>query len=387
MLVQFDFSILKEAVKNGSKMANKVRATPLYLSIDNDTLSVKVFDADLMTQIYSCEIQPSGCKLVLAFDVNILSPLVNGAKAKLFTIDAFDESSKVVSVTLDGVSYKLHSLDPSEFEEPSIHVPENTKPLVFRNGELRNILKRLKPFLSKDEYRLSMQCVNMEIKDGVIRFCATDSFRLATYESKVEYEDELNLNIPEVAVDVLMSLGDEIAMYFDKDNENAVRKVVAQSENITIEFFGIAANFPNYKPLLPDEIIWKAQYDAHNITEKIDSMNKVFNMYSPGSIQKEAERAAAKLIFDIHQFDTKLLSVGSSEEVMAEATIMNEVETTKECICINPFHFISIAKSIRSSTINNSVIIGKTRNHANLVFVSSDAEPEWLYVNVLKREQ
>jgi len=227
----------------------------------------------------------------------------------------------------------------------------------------------------------------MEIKDGVIRFCATDSFRLATYESKVEYEDELNLNIPEVAVDVLMSLGDEIAMYFVKDNENEVRKVVAQSENITIEFFGIAEKFPNYKPLLPDEIIWKAQYDAHNITEKIDSMNKVFNMYSPGSVQKEAERAAAKLIFDINQFETKLLSVGSSEEVMAEATIMNEVETTKERICINPFHFISIAKSIRSNTINNSVIIGKTQNHANLVFVSSDAEPEWLYVNVLKREQ
>lgn len=385
MLVQFDLSILKEAVRNGVKMANKIRATPLYLSVDDDTLSIKVFDADLMTQVYSYKIQQCGRKIALAFDVNVLSPLVNGAKAKLFTIDSFDETSGIVHATIDGVSYKIHSLDPSEYTEPFVRIPEDATSIVFTDGKLQNILRRLKPFLSKDEYRVSIQCVHLDISDGEMRFCATDSFRLATCVLPSQYKEELSINIPEVAVDVLMSLGDDIELHLIK-HDKAVKKVVANSGNTIVEFFAITDPYPYYKSLLPTESVWKVQYDLHSITEKIESMNKAFNMYSPGSIQKEVERSAAKLILDVQQFETKLLSSGYSDDVIAETTIINEIETTKERICINPFQLISIVKAIKSNTVNNSVLMFKSSSNANLIFINSDSEPEWLYIDVLRRE-
>lgn len=155
-------------------------------------------------------------------------------------------------ITCDAITYDIKTLDADDFPDfPSV---EPTQELVLPFPTFASMVKKVSIAVSRDESRVILTGVLIELEGTTLRMVATDSFRLAVAEVELpEYTGEdFNAVISGDFLKELTTLPkSEEPLYLGlTDNQ-----IVARYLNTVLVNRRIAGNYPNYKQLLANSFV------------------------------------------------------------------------------------------------------------------------------------
>ncbi len=161
--------------------------------------------------------------------------LMDGLKIKIFS---------------DNSQYDLNCLDPKEY--PSLKLEEVDNPIVIKGNTFKTIISQTAFAISTQEIRPLLTGLNFKIVGDVLECIATDSYRLAKKNIKLDNpsEEEINIVIPGKNIMELDKIINE-----DEDVEMHVfsNKILFKYKNIIFQSNLLSGTYPNTSNLIPSE--------------------------------------------------------------------------------------------------------------------------------------
>jgi DNA polymerase-3 subunit beta len=146
--------------------------------------------------------------------------------------------------------FRILGLPEEEF--PPFPKTDGAKIFKIKQGQFKDMLKRVSYAISTDESRYVLNGVLLSFKDGKLIMVATDGRRLALVEQEMEYPktSEIDVILPAKAVNELVRLlgNDEPLTISLAENQVAFDMGTTYLVSKLIE-----GNYPNYKQVVPSE--------------------------------------------------------------------------------------------------------------------------------------
>ena len=162
-------------------------------------------------------------------------------------------------------------MDPDEYPKIPVDSDFDEKEESFKinSKELADLFDKIKFAASISNEKISMNCVRIESENNIIKFIATDAYRLAYLEYKIEnISQEVKVSIPLVTVDslvkVLRTNENKDVKFYSYDGKVFFK----MEETLTISRV-IDLEFHNYKVLLENN-----QYDK-KLVMNAEEFNKI----------------------------------------------------------------------------------------------------------------
>ena len=176
--------------------------------------------------------------------------VVDGLKVKIFT-----ENSQ----------YNLNCMEASEY--PTIKIEESKDPLVINSNKLKNIIHQTIFAISTQELRPLLTGLNLKIMGDNLECVATDSYRLAKKNEKVDSKTEVNIILPGKNIIEL-----EKTLPNDENVEIHIfnNKVLFKFLNIYFQTNLLAGNYPNTNNLIPTEFKYIVKVNLNEFFSSID---------------------------------------------------------------------------------------------------------------------
>lgn len=165
-------------------------------------------------------------------------------------------------VSCDAITYDIKTLDADDF--PDFPTVEATRELVLPFPVFSSMVKKTSIAVSRDESRVILTGVLIELEGTTLRMVATDSFRLAVAETELpDYTGEDFSAV--IGGDFLKELtalpkSEEPIRLGLTDNQ-----IVASYQNTVLVNRRIAGNYPNYRQLLTDSFVTEVFIDRDDL--------------------------------------------------------------------------------------------------------------------------
>jgi len=215
------------------------------------------------------------------------------------------QESLKIRIYSDFNQYNLNCLDPSDY--PNIKLISHKDPVVIRADILKELINQTSFAISTQELRPILTGLNIKINGDLLECLATDSYRLAKKNIKIDTpaEGDVNIVIPGKNVTELEHmLVDEEPVYMHVFNN----RVLFQYKNIKFQTNLLSGTYPNTSNLIPTEfeIVVQAKKsdfmgavdraalltqgkDKNIIKMKVENKEMVINSYA-SEIGKTEER-------------------------------------------------------------------------------------------------
>ncbi len=236
----------------------------------------------------------------------------------------FEGSGRTITVSCDKSTFRLNTLNPSDWPAFPDLAPDRTIELP---GELLSrMVDKVYKVTSRETSRPILQGILLTVEDNTIRLVATDSFRLAVCDSSVESpagEAFRAIVGGTVFHDVLtMPSSDETIQIGTTESQ-----VIFTFGNTTFVTRRIEGNFPDYKQLLPPTCGTAVTLDVAEFSAALKRVSVI-------ALQNAAVR------FDIDA-DAGLmrLSASSPEQGESSELLPVEVEGQSLSIALN-YHYV-----------------------------------------------
>ena len=176
------------------------------------------------------------------------------------------------------IKYDLNVINKNEY--PNVNLEKSENFVVISAEELSNIVKETAFATSTDESRPVLTGISFKINGDILECSATDSYRLA--------KKELRLNKPVEEIYNIIIPGRNI-IEFSKiiDDENSEirlhifnNKILFEQDNLLFQSRLISGNYPNTSKLIPEDSILK-------ITAKLSQLYNVIGQASILTTDKE----------------------------------------------------------------------------------------------------
>lgn len=226
------------------------------------------------------------------------------------------------------------------FEEDFPKIPEgsDSPACTIKSEAFARAAKEVIKAASKDESKPLLTGVLVEINADTLRMVATDSYRLAVYENKIEGgpAQQIRIIVPARSLRELVRIisGKENGQISISLTEN---QAVFKAENVDLISRLIDGDFPNYKQLLPETY------------EKVIKINKVKAM---GSIKRTAIMAQNNSPIKFIATNKQLVMSAMTQDV-GEATEKMEADYAGDEIKIafNPDYLIDGISSVETEDV------------------------------------
>jgi DNA polymerase-3 subunit beta len=187
-------------------------------------------------------------------------------------IRSLPDSSVLLEKAGDSLAIKAHqtnftirTLPAEDFAKfPEI---KGTESIELPTKALEGMVRKVGKAVSRDETRAVLTGILVQIGEGIIKMVATDSYRLAIVEGKLEGEDkntQFEALIPGKAFEDVIKMAPK----------NGSIKITLTSNQVRFEFDKtvfvtrrIEGNYPNYKNLLPDHYNLKINLSQEEMLE------------------------------------------------------------------------------------------------------------------------
>lgn len=237
----------------------------------------------------------------------------------------FEIVDRQVIVSCAKSTFRLNTLDPRDFPEFPAYAIEAAVELPV--GILSEMVSRVWRVTSKDKARPVLGGVYMTVENNTIRLVATDSFRLAVCDTKVEtssLEGSFELNVPAAAMnDAVSIMADSPSIMVGATDT----QVVFEAGNTCYVSRHIEGTYPNYKQLLPTSCATSVKIDVEEFSAALKRVAVI-----------AGSNAAVKLDIDT-DVNTLTLSVISADQDRATETLDVEAEGDSGTIAFN-HHYI-----------------------------------------------
>ena len=218
-----------------------------------------------------------------------------------------------VSISCLDSSFSLSTLNPMDF--PYFPNVEAERKVDLESKQLADVVRKVGKAVSRDEGRAILTGILFSVEGTMVRFAATDSYRLAVAEMELEQpvEEGFQAIIPGKIFEDVSKLA---------SGYNAV--TVAFSENQIMFTFGstvlvsrkIEGTYPNYRQLLPKEVGTTVRLKAAELTSVIKRVALLAQAHTPVRFSFNADEQKVTI-------SAKTQDVGDARETMA-ATIEGE---------------------------------------------------------------
>jgi len=269
MKFQIKKQIILEALTNVSKAISSKNIIPilngikfelkkegLYLTASDSELNIKqLIDIKDIEKVYKEGIIIIQSKYLLEIIRKMPSDIIDfevndGLKVKIYT-----ETSQ----------YNLNCMEASEY--PTIKIEESKDPLIINSNKLKSIINQTIFAVSTQELRPLLTGLNLKIMADNLECVATDSYRLAKKNEKVDFKNEVNIILPGRNVIEL-----EKTLPNDENVEVHIfsNKVLFKFLNIYFQTNLLAGNYPNTNNLIPSEFKYIVKVNLSQFFSAID---------------------------------------------------------------------------------------------------------------------
>lgn len=240
-----------------------------------------------------------------------------------------------IKISSDNSQYDLNCLDPKEY--PSMKLEEKENPIIVKGNTFKAIISQTAFAISTQELRPLLTGLNFKIVGDVLECIATDSYRLAKKNIKLDTpsDEEINIVIPGkniMELDKIITEDENVEMHVFSN------KVLFKYKNIIFQSNLLSGTYPNTSNLIPNDfaIIVNTKLDNYydaidraalltqskdkNIVKmKIKNKQMIINSYA-----SEIGKVEEKL--DVETADDAVIDISFSAKYMLDAlkTIKDE---------------------------------------------------------------
>lgn len=193
-------------------------------------------------------------------------------------IEVIDESKVLIYTDDEKIKYDLNVINKNDY--PNVDLEKNENHVVINSEDLLNIVKETAFATSTDESRAVLTGISFKINGDILECSATDSYRLA--------KKELRLNKPVEEIYNIIIPGKnlvEFSRIIDEKNSDIKlhifnNKILFEQDNLLFQSRLISGNYPNTSKLIPEESILK-------ITANLSQLYNVIGQASILTTDKE----------------------------------------------------------------------------------------------------
>ena len=274
-----------------------------------DEVSLQTTDLEMSVQHRTAALVDSEGEAVLPgkFFIDIVKNLPDAA----VHIEAREDEAVI---TCESSSFSIRCLNAADF--PGFPHVEPERQISVPFDEFSSMARKVARVVSKDESRMILTGVLVEVEDGALKLVATDSYRLAVAEYVLEREtDDFSAVLPGSFVQDLSALqktGGDISIAL------AENQVIASYGGTVLINRRIEGKYPNYKQLIPPG------YETRCVLEKnafTSAVRRASLLDSSGSQVRISVNAPSQTI----QLDTSQ-EVGSTREIVKARIEGEDVE-------------------------------------------------------------
>ena len=155
-----------------------------------------------------------------------------------------------IKISSDNSQYDLNCLDSKDY--PSLKLEENKNPLIIDSSLFKTIINQTSFAISTQELRPLLTGINFKIVGDVLECIATDSYRLAKKNVKLDQpvEEDVNIVIPGkniIELDKILTDDEKMEMHIFNN------KVLFKYKNIIFQTNLLSGTYPNTSNLIPNE--------------------------------------------------------------------------------------------------------------------------------------
>ncbi len=213
----------------------------LTLMASDSELTVEAFiEAKLINNIESTGTIIISSKYILDIIRKMPSDVINFEMMESLKIKIYSDFNQ----------YNLNCLDPSEY--PSIKLVSHKDPIVIKADVLKELINQTSFAISNQELRPILTGLNIKINGDYLECLATDSYRLAKKNIKIDVpaEGDVNIVIPgKNVIELEHMLVDDEEVHMHVFNN----RVLFQYKNIKFQTNLLSGSYPNTSNLIPTE--------------------------------------------------------------------------------------------------------------------------------------
>ena len=213
----------------------------LFLTASDSELTIRTFiESKKITRIESQGSIIIQSKFILDIIRKMPSDLINFELMDGFKIKIYTETSQ----------YDLNCLDSNDY--PNLKLEESKNPLVINSSIFKTIINQTSFAISTQELRPLLTGINFKINGDLLECIATDSYRLAKKNIKLDssVEEEVNIVIPGkniIELDKIINDDENMEMHIFNN------KVLFKYKNILFQTNLLSGTYPNTANLIPTE--------------------------------------------------------------------------------------------------------------------------------------
>ena len=243
-------------VLNGIKF--ELNNDGLTLLASDSELTVETFiDKALITNIENNGIAIISSKYILDIIRKMPSEIINFEMVDNLNIKIYSESNV----------YNLNCLDPMDY--PNIKLSVHKDPIVLKANVLKEIINQTSFAISNQELRPILTGLNLKITGDLLECIATDSYRLAKKNLKLDnpVSSDVNIVIPGknvIELEKILTDEDDVMVHIFSN------RVLFQYKNIKFQSNLLSGTYPNTSNLIPTEFDILVQIKKNDFGGAVD---------------------------------------------------------------------------------------------------------------------
>ncbi len=230
----------------------------LFLTASDSELTIRTFiQKEAITKI-----EETGSIIIQS---KYILDIIRKMPADLINFELMDGLK--IKISSDNSQYDLNCLDSKEY--PSLKLEESNNPIKIKGDTFKAIINQTAFAISNQELRPLLTGLNFKIVGDVLECIATDSYRLAKKNIKLDTpsEEEINIVIPGKNITELdkIIIDDEIVEMHVFSN-----KVLFKYKNIIFQTNLLSGTYPNTSNLIPNDFSIIVNTNLNNYFAAID---------------------------------------------------------------------------------------------------------------------
>jgi len=266
-----DKNILLEALSNVTRAIGTRTTIPILngikFELTTEGLSLLASDSELTIKINIpasdiLEIKNTGTMIIQSKYILEIIRKMPSDKISFETVDA----SKIKIFT-DNNEYNLNCYDITDY--PHINLDESKDPVTIKASQLKSIINETSYAVSTQEVRPLLTGINLKINGDMLECIATDSYRLAKKNIKIDSHanNQINIVIPGKSInefEKMISDDEPIIMHIFNN------KILFEYKNILFQTNLLNGTYPDTSHFIPSEFAYIINLELKSFTDAVD---------------------------------------------------------------------------------------------------------------------
>lgn len=155
-----------------------------------------------------------------------------------------------INIYTENASFNLNCLDDTDY--PNLKMEEHKDPIILEGETLKLLINQTVFAISTQELRPLLTGVNVLINGNILQFIATDSYRLAKKQIKLNdaIKEDINIVIPGdniIELEKILIDNEPVEMHIFNN------KVLFKYKNLKFQTNLLSGQYPNISNLIPDK--------------------------------------------------------------------------------------------------------------------------------------